>query len=256
MGSNFKKYAKIYDIIYRNKDYCGECDFLLKIFKRFLKSDGKDILDLSSGTGGHIIPLAKLGYNIFAQDASLDMLKIAKNKAKDYKNIKFIGCYPMQRFNHNQKFDIVITMFSSIDYVTRIKDLIRTLANVKKCLKPNGLFIFDFWNKQCVERSYSADKRNEYSSGQDKVVRISKTSLEKLKSIAKIRYTCQYFHKDKPLDSFQEIHRMRYHNISTMQSYLKSAGFEVLGCFPFGQMNSKIDLVKDWNISIVAKIKN
>jgi ubiquinone/menaquinone biosynthesis C-methylase UbiE len=54
-----EKYAQYYDLIYKNKNYKKECDYLEKIFRKFLNKKPKTILDLACGTGSHAIILAK-----------------------------------------------------------------------------------------------------------------------------------------------------------------------------------------------------
>lgn len=53
--------ARIYDLIYEDKDYEGECDFIGEIFQRFSSHPVETILDGGCGTGGHVIPLARRG---------------------------------------------------------------------------------------------------------------------------------------------------------------------------------------------------
>jgi predicted TPR repeat methyltransferase len=55
----FKDYAKYYDLLYQEKNYEEECDFIEQVFRGFSKLKVKSILELGCGTGGHAIPLAR-----------------------------------------------------------------------------------------------------------------------------------------------------------------------------------------------------
>ncbi|MGD0996319.1 MAG: class I SAM-dependent methyltransferase [Candidatus Bathyarchaeia archaeon] len=50
-----------------------------QFIKNTLKENGL-VLDLACGTGRHLIPLSKEGYNMVGLDISLNLLKIAKNR--------------------------------------------------------------------------------------------------------------------------------------------------------------------------------
>jgi len=61
---SFERYAEYYDLIYQDKDYEKEYDFIEEIFQNFSSNPVKTIFDGGCGTGGHAIPLAKRGYQI------------------------------------------------------------------------------------------------------------------------------------------------------------------------------------------------
>ncbi len=255
MPKIFKDYARIYDIIYKNKDYSGECEFLKKVFKKYSKKPVRDLLDVACGTGNHVAVLAKKGFNVFAQDMSKDMLALARQKAKA-KNLKinFMPARPMQSFKHKRKFDAVIAMFSSIDYVIDPKDVKNTLKNIRACLKDEGIFTFDFWNKDYVLKHYSPFRKKVFVDGNRRATRISKTTLDRKNSIANIKYICSYFENGNKLYDINEMHRMRFHDIEDMKKMLDEAGFRVLATFPFLKLGRK-NCGRDWNISIVATPK-
>ena len=84
----FQRYAEYYDLIYQDKDYEKECDFLEEIFQAYQSKPVKSILELGCGTGGHAIPLAKRGYELTGLDTSSVMLKQAEKKSKEHVFIK------------------------------------------------------------------------------------------------------------------------------------------------------------------------
>ena len=74
----FGSYAQFYDILYQDKDYEAECDFLEQIFDRYAPGPVRTILDLGCGTGGHTLPLARRGYEVVGVDRSEKMLAEAR----------------------------------------------------------------------------------------------------------------------------------------------------------------------------------
>ena len=59
-----ERLVRIYDLIYEDKDYEGECNFVEEILQRFSPHPVETILDGGCGTGNHVIPLAERGYRV------------------------------------------------------------------------------------------------------------------------------------------------------------------------------------------------
>lgn len=134
----YKKFAKYYDKLYSEKDYEKEVEFIEWAIKNHKKSKGKWLLDVACGTGGHAI-LLKKKYTVYGIDISSEMLKIARKKVKGVKFSKG----DMKKLDLKEKFDVIICMFSSINYNTDYKELERTLRNFYSHLKKGGVVIFD-----------------------------------------------------------------------------------------------------------------
>ena len=71
----FNKYSDYYDLIYKDKNYEKESEYIIKIIRDYC-DNCKKILELGCGTGKHASYIAK-HYKIFAIDASESMLKSA-----------------------------------------------------------------------------------------------------------------------------------------------------------------------------------
>lgn len=48
----FGGYARYYDLLYRDKDYAGEAEYVARTIRSAVP-DARDILELGSGTGRH-----------------------------------------------------------------------------------------------------------------------------------------------------------------------------------------------------------
>ena len=120
----FQNYANFYDIMYQDKDYRAECDFLELIFSQYSNKPIKTILDLGCGTGGHTLILTERGFKVMGIDLSGEMLEISRKKANERKlNIEFIQG-DIRNLKLNQKFDAVISMFAVMSYQIANEDLI------------------------------------------------------------------------------------------------------------------------------------
>ena len=106
-------YSQYYDLLYSDKDYDGETDYVNNLIKEN-NFNAKSILDLGCGTGKHAYLFCNKGYKVHGIDISEDMLKIA-NKDIDGKEdrIKFSHSN-IEKLNLNEKFDVVVSLFHVI----------------------------------------------------------------------------------------------------------------------------------------------
>lgn len=250
---SFEKYAEYYDLIYQDKDYEAECDFLEEIFRKYSINPVKTILDAGCGSGRHTVPMAKRGYDMEGFDLSEVMLKRAKKYAKN-ENITNLDLHVMDlcNFQINKKFDTCICMFAVMGYLTKTHDILKTLSNIRKHLKDNSLFTFDFWNGLAVLRILPSDRAKIMEDGRRRVIRIVEPELDALNHICKVHYRLVIIENDRIVDEVEETHVVRFYFPQEMTHYLEDAGFEVLKVCPFLDLNGKVD-ENDWNIAVIAK---
>src|SRR3989338_5573638 len=105
---NFQTYAKYYDVIYQEKNYPKEVDFLIKALKKYSSKPVKNILSLGCGTASYEILLAKKGFNILGVDASEKMLAIAKEKAVREQVKITLKKADVSRFSVSKKYDVAM----------------------------------------------------------------------------------------------------------------------------------------------------
>ena len=73
----FNAYARYYDLLYKDKDYRSEVNFVEARIREYAPS-AKSLLDMGCGTGRHDIPLWEKGYAICGVDQSEQMLAMAR----------------------------------------------------------------------------------------------------------------------------------------------------------------------------------
>jgi hypothetical protein len=66
--SNIRKYAAYYDLIYRDKDYAAEAEYVARLIRSSVPAS-RAILELGSGTGRHGRLLAAMGFDVHANRA-------------------------------------------------------------------------------------------------------------------------------------------------------------------------------------------
>lgn len=150
----FKDYADYYDLIYAQKSYKDEANFVYSWAKK-----PKTILDLACGTGKHIYYLAPKVEEIIGTDASLEMLSRAYIRTKKYDNVRYIFNKTDKRLLDLPKVDCVISLFNAVGYI-----------GLEKCLKyiplkKNGYFIFDIFNEERIKKEGFNIMIKEYNWG-------------------------------------------------------------------------------------------
>ena len=248
----FRRYAEYYDIFYGRKNYKKECEYLNRIFRRYLAALPKTILDCGCGTGNHAVLLARQGYSLAGLDASEDMLRQAKRKSRRARLPVAWHKGRLQDFNLRRKFDVVICMFSAIDYLLKDSDLRKFFKNVLRHLKKNGLFVFDFWNEDTVNRYYSPRRRKTFPLGHQTVERVSETKIFPRRRLCEVRYTCRIKKEKHVLETIKEKHTVRYFSIKEMKKFLKEAGWATLSLHPFLNLRGAIKK-NSWDITAVAR---
>jgi len=248
LNLSFKNYAKYYDFIYQGKNYNIECNFIEEIFETTKKP--KNILELGCGTGNYTKILLERGYKVTAIDISGEMLEIAREKC----STKFLEG-DIRTIKIDDKFDCCLAMFAVMGYITKNRDIKKTLINIRKHLKTNGIFIFDVWNGLSVMRTLPEQRVKIVENNEAKIIRYAIPNLIAFEHICEVNYKLLVLNKKE--NSYHEInekHMMRYYFPQEIIYYLEESGFEVITIHPFLNLNGKVD-ENVWNICIVAKAK-
>ena len=116
--------------------------------KQLLKAyhpKAKTLLSLACGTG-EVCRAFKRRYKITGLDISKQMLEVAQKKLP---KVKFYH-QNMVDLNLDEKFDVVLCLFASINHVLEFNDWESFFGRVKAHLNPGGIFIFDMMSELCL----------------------------------------------------------------------------------------------------------
>ncbi len=129
--------AKVYDTIYRWKDYDGETKRIKEILAENGKTSGT-LLDVACGTGQHLIRL-KNDFDVEGLELDPEMAAIACVRGLT------IHEGDMATYRMDRKFDVVTCLFSSIGYMETPERLAQAVANLAAFLNPGGLLLVEPW---------------------------------------------------------------------------------------------------------------
>jgi SAM-dependent methyltransferase len=218
----FNNYARYYDLLYQDKDYSAEAQFIDRLIQSQAPNTSA-ILELGCGTGNHALLLATAGYCVSGVDLSAEMLEYAQARCDraqpelaarlqfskgDLRQVRLVGEASQ---NENLKFDAILALFHVISYQTTNEDLLAAFTTAKIHLKPGGIFIFDVWYGPAVLSDPPTTRIKRLEDRSIQVTRIAEPIMYPNENLVDVNY--QVFIKDKTsgtIDELKETHRMRY----------------------------------------------
>jgi len=102
-------YSQYYDLLYKDKNYNKEVEYIEKLIKKNC-NNAKTVLDMGCGTGRHAELLCDKGYIVYGVDLSEDMLIIAEKRRKGKEEKLFFIHSNIQELN--VRFRLVINRFN------------------------------------------------------------------------------------------------------------------------------------------------
>jgi len=207
MSTFGETYSKYYDLLYKDKNYQEEYDYIKKIISKH-GSTVKNILDIGCGTGKHLKYFKDDGYNIAGVDLSENMI----NEAKKHLNQKDdLICSKASEFKFDKKFDIIISLFHVMSYQTSNDEIEKVFYNVAEHLNNGGLFIFDFWYGPGVLTDPPTVRQKTLENDEIKVIRNANPVHRFNDNVVDVHYDIKIINKVlNNENSFNECHSMRY----------------------------------------------
>lgn len=144
-GEHEKPYtelADIYDRVMNHVDYTVWAEYVSIILERYGILRGH-ILEIACGTGSLALELHKLGLSITGTDLSHSMLRKAREKYQKAGIPSRLCVSSMNTLPFDFRFDAVLCIYDSINYMTTPGDFIATINGVSDVLRDGGIFVFD-----------------------------------------------------------------------------------------------------------------
>ncbi len=254
--SVFAKYAGYYDLLYRDKDYAGEVDFVSSLLSRHAPGC-TTICDLGCGTGKHAALLAEMGYAVHGIDLSAEMLEAAQARvaslpAESAGRLRFsAGDVRTRRLGDT--FDAALALFHVVSYQVTNEDLLDMFKNVAAHLRSGGVFICDYWYGPAVLAETPTVRVKHMESDAIAVVRVASPVLNADQSFVDVNYRVSVRDKATGVTGeLRETHRMRYLFDSDIEWLARRSGLRLLDSFEW--LNGKKPGSDTWSVcSIFAK---
>ena len=136
-----------YHLLYKNRDNREAHQFLDLVLQQIPIAPPDSILDLACGKGRHAIYLAEKGFNVTGFDLSPANIEAASEFSHEH--LRF-AIKDMRDNLGKEKFDAIFNLFTGFGYFNSDAENFLVFENVKKALKDNGWFLFDYLNEPYV----------------------------------------------------------------------------------------------------------
>ncbi|MDY6994389.1 MAG: class I SAM-dependent methyltransferase [Pseudomonadota bacterium] len=214
MTSNFEDYAQYYDLLYQDKDYVGEVEYLVSHISK-QAANAKHILELGCGTGAHAEHLARMGYTVHGVDMSKEMLVLAEaRKAElpaDVAARLSFSLGDVRSVRIGKTYDVVISLFHVMSYQSSNDDLAAAFETAATHLSTDGLFLYDFWYGPAVLSQYPDTRVKRLENSKIKITRVAEPEMHVNENIVDVNYDIFIELKDTgEITQVQEKHKMRY----------------------------------------------
>jgi SAM-dependent methyltransferase len=229
-------YAGAYDLLYRDKDYAGECDLIEHLFQRYDKGAVSHVLDLGCGTGNHAFLLASRGYNVVGVERSEHMIALAERRLSQSPN----GATPrfergdIRQIDLGRRFDAALILFAVLGYQLENRDVLSTLKAARRHLRRDALLIFDVWYGPAVLHMKPSTRVQLIPAGETRILRVGSGRLDIATHTCTVRYQLWTFVGERVSNEIEESHQMRYFFPRELDLFLETSGFcpVRLGAFP------------------------
>ncbi|MCX5829851.1 MAG: class I SAM-dependent methyltransferase [Deltaproteobacteria bacterium] len=230
-SSVFADYARYYDLLYRDKDYAAEAEYVAGLIRNFHPS-ARAILELGSGTGIHASLLAEKGFTVHGIERSPEMLArsqaLAENRAAGDGRLTFTEG-DIRNIRLNKRFDVVIALFHVISYQTTNEDVTAAFETARQHLNPGGVFIFDVWYGPAVLTECPAVRIKRMVDNQTEITRLAEPILHPNENSVDVNY--HVFVRDRGTQAVAELketHAMRYFFKPEIENVAVQTGFQTL----------------------------
>jgi SAM-dependent methyltransferase len=238
--SVFGAYSQYSDLLYRDKDYASEVDYVCSLIERE-RPDSRSLLDLGCGTGRHAFLLGERGYDVTGVDMSEEMLRVAGDErarrlqAEPRITPPVFAHGDVRSVRLSRRFDVVISLFHVMSYQATNEDLRAAFRTLREHVQPGGLVLFDSWYGPAVLSERPAVRHKRLKSESIEVTRLAEPTLYPNDNLVDVSY--QIFVKDRATQRTEEVHethRMRYLFVPEVKVLLEEAGLRLERACEFG----------------------
>ena len=226
-----------YHILYKDRNN-DDAKLFMKNITNFLNlPKTSHILDLPCGKGRHSVYLNSLGYKVTGADLAKNSIRYAKQF--ENRNLKF-KTHDMRNPLDNT-YHAIFNLFTSFGYFVDDKEDIKILENIKKGLKKDGFFVFDFLNAIKVRSELVKKEIKTIDNITFNITREVSNSF----IVKKIS-----FDADGKNHLFTE--QVKYLDVDKVKTYIEKVGFTI--CNIFGNYTlTPFDKNKSDRLIIIAK---
>ncbi len=244
-GSEYSGFfAEFYDILHSNLDD-------VEVYKELADLYGPNILEVGSGTGRILLPLAKEGHEVTGLELNEDMLEICRKKIEKesdevVEHIELIEG-DMRDFESDKKFDLIIAPCNVICHIIERSDLKEALSCFRDHLFEDGVLVIDNsmpdvesmlennGEEQTLELTHPENGRkivNKFTPDYDFIEQIEKDSI-----------VIKEYDGERKTREAEVEEKLTFYFPKELRAILRSEGFEIFE--ERGSLNKKVPIEEE-----------
>jgi SAM-dependent methyltransferase len=242
----FDAYGSYYDLLYRDKDYGAEVEYVHGLLARHGIA-GRELLEFGSGTGKHGRLLAQRGYRVLGIEVAAEMVARAasapgfETKQGDIRTVRL-----------GRTFDAVLSLFHVISYQTGNADVQAVFARAAEHLRPGGLFIFDVWYTPAVHAQQPQVRIKRLTDDDVAITRLAEPVIHANENRVDVNYTIIASSKASgECHELAETHPMRHFCLPELDLFAQAAGFERIGAEEF--LSGAVPSESTWGVCVILR---
>jgi SAM-dependent methyltransferase len=215
----FDAYSRYYDLLYRDKDYAGEVEYIRSLLHQHGLAEG-DLLEFGAGTGKHGRLLAERGYRVHGIERSAEM--VAQARATEGFTIQQGDVCDVKL---GKTYDAVLSLFHVVSYLTTNAALHAVFSSAANHLRQGGMFVFDFWYSPAVYAQRPAVRVKRIADETSEITRIAEPTLRPNENRVDVVYTV--FARDVAtghVAALDETHPMRHFSLPEIDLLAEAHG--------------------------------
>ena len=249
----FQEYAEYYDLLYKNKDYKSECEYVVSLIKQF-HPQTKKILEFGSGTGIHGRILSDLGFSVSGIELSPEMIRFGDQNADSSKGSDSFKCFQgdcTETFISDD-FDAVLSLFHVLNYQISDDIVLSMFRNAHRQISQGGIFIFDYWYAPAVWYQQPKLRIKNTENEKFRLTRIAEPECNRDTNQIDVHYkTYIQNSSDNFVRKIEETHKLRTFCSNEILKFSRLTGFEVLSSEEW--MTKNIPSKETWGVCSVLK---
>lgn len=185
-----------------------------------------EVLDLCCGMGRHALALQEMSYRVTGIDLSESLLRVAREK--DQQQLVTWVRGDMRELPFENRFDAVVNMFTSFGYFIDDLENAEVFRQIRKVLKPDGVWLIDFLNPAHVRANLVPHSDREINGHRIQEMRVLVEN--------RVEKTIDLVRPDGEHVTYHE--RVKLYELEWFERHLKVAGLElqvVYGDYDKGQ---------------------
>ncbi|TYP95153.1 Methyltransferase domain-containing protein [Fodinibius salinus] len=227
-GSEYTKLADVYDTLMEDVDYGLWADFIDVLMLQH-HPDPQTVLELACGTGSLSYALRQIDdYRILATDKSHEMIAKARKKKDKSNNAIQFQVMDFLDININRTFDVVVSIFDSINYLQSADEVQQFLSQTQKVLAPNSLLIFDFTTpKNSVKSIDYLDDEEGYTDDGYRFIRESSYNPDKQIHTNSFKIEELADDQETVIQQYRETHQQRAYTLQQMLDIINESTYNI-----------------------------